>query len=413
MISRRVAFASIRQFALLVRGRFLERRVLQTAGSLTYTTLLSLVPMVTVVLSVMRQFSPFAKLGDEMRGFLLQNLLPERAGKMIATYALQFSQKASSLTLVGTIFLVVTAVMLFQTIDHTLNGIWNVRRPRVWYVRIPVYWLALTVGPMLFAGSVAATTELLTASQNLVDAQPHWVAAALDRTMTTLLLSALFGFMFHAIPNRKLNIWHSLAGGLVAGLGVVISQRLFGLYLSKLPSFTLIYGTFSVVPIFLIWVYLSWLMVLLGATIASVLPDFQLRHLQVPLTPIGRSVAAVRIVQSLAESQKKGTPAELVELARHSHQTVAQAEEMLHTMRAIGWVVRTEEGAWMLCLPAEQLQLGQVFARAMFEHAGLESMTQEDAALAEALRASLLQGLDAPILSVSARSGKTEADQIG
>jgi membrane protein len=404
---KRSKSASVRQFFSLVRRRFLERRVLQTAGSLTYTTLLSLVPMVTVVLLVMRQFAPLAQFGDDLRAFLLQNLLPERAGKMITLYALQFSQKASSLTLLGTVFLVITAVMLFQTIDHTLNGIWNVRRPRAWYVRIPVYWLALTVGPMIFAASVAATGELLSASRDLVEKQPHWVNSLMDRSMTTMLLAALFSFMFHAIPNRKLNIWHSLAGGLVAGLGVVISQRLFGLYLSKLPSFALIYGTFSVVPIFLIWIYLSWLMVLLGATIAAVLPDFQLRHSQLPATAAGRAVAILRVSRMLADAQQKGTVAELADLARAAHQTVAQTDELLNTMGSAGWVVQTEDGAWTLCVAAEVITLGSLFSLAVFERGGQEGMTSEDSTLAAQLREKLLSELRTPLTSAPGAAAPT------
>lgn len=404
---KRSKSASVRQFFSLVRRRFLERRVLQTAGSLTYTTLLSLVPMVTVVLLVMRQFAPLAQFGDDLRAFLLQNLLPERAGKMITLYALQFSQKASSLTLLGTVFLVITAVMLFQTIDHTLNGIWNVRRPRAWYVRIPVYWLALTVGPMIFAASVAATGELLSASRDLVEKQPHWVNSLMDRSMTTVLLAALFSFMFHAIPNRKLNIWHSLAGGLVAGLGVVISQRLFGLYLSKLPSFALIYGTFSVVPIFLIWIYLSWLMVLLGATIAAVLPDFQLRHSQLPATAAGRAVAILRVSRMLADAQQKGAVAELADLARAAHQTVAQTDELLNTMGSAGWVVQTEDGAWTLCVAAEVITLGSLFSLAVFERGGQEGMTSEDSTLAAQLREKLLSELRTPLTSAPGAAAPT------
>lgn len=398
--SRRV---SVLQFLFLVRRRFLERRVLQTAGSLTYTTLLSLVPMVTVVLGAMRQFKPFSQFGDDMRAFLLQNLLPERAGKMIATYALQFSQKASSLTFVGTMFLVLTAVMLFQTIDHALNGIWNVRRPRVWYVRIPVYWLALTLGPLIFAASVAATSELLTVSRDLVDEHSLWLGTLMDRTMTTLLLSALFGFMFHAIPNRRLNVWHSVVGGLVAGVGVVVSHRLFGFYLSKLPSFTLIYGTFSVLPIFLIWVYLSWLMVLLGATIAAVLPDFFLRHTQLPETGAGRVVAAIRLAQALAFAQQRGQVAGLADLARDSHQTMAAADEMLEILRSAGWVVRTDEGAWMLCVAAEKLSLGALLALITFGSVDACLITGDDAVLARSLENEIRAGVQAPLPGLISR----------
>ncbi|GAB2886588.1 hypothetical protein GCM10027046_13680 [Uliginosibacterium flavum] len=318
--------------------------------------------MITVVLMVMRQFSPFMKLGEGMRGFLLQNLLPDRAGKVVATYALQFSEKASSLTIVGTVFLVVTAVMLFATIDRTFASIWTVRRPRAWYVRIPVYWLALTLGPLLFAGSVAAGSQLLAISSGVVS-EVAWGRALLDRVMTATLLAALFTFMFHVIPNRRLNLWHGVVGGLVAGVGVVLVQRLFGFYLTKLPNFTLIYGTFSVVPIFLIWVYLSWFVILLGATVAAVLPDFKRRHRVLPRTPSGRILVAIRLALALITAQRLGLPAELESLANACRETQVRTELMLEEMRQAGWVVRTEDGAWMLCVAADALRLGDLMAR--------------------------------------------------
>lgn len=347
------------QLAGAIRRKFVEDRVLQTAGSLTFTTLLSLVPMVAVVLAVMRQFTPVAKLGEGMRQFLLQNLLPDKAGKVIATYAVQFSEKASGLTIVGTLSLVVTAVMLFQTIDHAFSSVWGVRRPRAWYVRIPVYWMALTVGPILFAGSVAASGELLRASLGLVN-EPRWIRIVLDRVVTAVLLSGLFAFMFHSIPNRSLEWRHSLVGGMVAGFGVVLVQRLFGLYLGMLPSFTLIYGTFSVLPIFLIWVYVSWLIILLGATIAALLPDFSARHRLLPRSAAGRLAASLRLLMALGDVQQQGRPASLDSLALASGQTLQDADQMLGEWRRYGWVVRTEEGAWVMCVSAQSMTLGEL-----------------------------------------------------
>lgn len=345
----------------LIRRRFDEVRVLQTAGSLTYTTLLSLVPMVTVILAVMRQFAPFLKLGEGMRGFLLQNLLPDKAGKVIATYALQFSEKASSLTVLGTLLLVATAVMLFQTIDHTFNSIWGVKRPRPHYIRIPVYWVALTVGPLLFAASVAVTSELLRASLGFID-EPGWLSQILDRTMTTFLLAALFAFLFHVVPNRRLQLRHSIIGGLVAGVCVVLVHRLFGFYLSKLPNITLIYGTFSVLPIFLVWVYLSWLAILFGASVAAVLPDFSLRRHQLPTTMAGRLVSSLRLVQALGAAQKGGRTESLQSLALASRQTVTQTDILLDELRRSRWVARTEDGEWILSVAAHTLLLGDLLA---------------------------------------------------
>ncbi|MEN3110344.1 YihY family inner membrane protein [Uliginosibacterium paludis] len=382
----------------LVRRKFAEVRGMQTAGSLTYTTLLSLVPMVTVVLTMMRQFSPFMKLGEGMRGFLLQNLLPEKAGKVVATYALQFSEKASSLTVVGTVFLVVTAIMLFATIDRTINSIWVVRKPRPWYVRIPVYWLALTLGPVIFAAGIAATSDLM--NTDLV--RHSGLAGGLaDRAGTALLLSALFVFLFHVVPNRSLTFWHAVAGGLVAGIGVVLVQRLFGFYLAKLPNFTLIYGTFSVLPIFLIWVYLTWLVILLGATVAAVMPEFTSRRQLLPATPAGKVVAVVRLVQALTLAQQTGRACDTNSLASTCRQTPEQIEQILGDMRDAAWVVRTEEGAWMLGIPGDRLAFGDLLTRIVIgilpEDLKAPGLSGADAALLEERLGVMRASLGAPV----------------
>lgn len=257
-----------------LRRKFRDIRGPQIAGSLSFTTLLSIVPLLTVILLVTSRFQAFAHVGKSARLFLLHNLLPDRAGRVITVYALQFSQKASSLTLLGTLMLLVTAVMLLQTIDHTFNSIWNVRQPRPWFVRIPAYLLVLTLGPVLFGLGAYITTLAISSSLGLVN-EPRWVARLAYQSGSALMLSALFAFLFHAVPNRHLVKWHSIVGGLIAGCGVVLVQRLFGIYLTRLPSFTLIYGTFSVLPIFLVWLHATWLMVLFGATVAAALPEFE------------------------------------------------------------------------------------------------------------------------------------------
>jgi membrane protein len=344
-------------FADLVRAKFNEVRVAQVAGSLTYTTLLSLVPLLAVVLSIMSQFAPFARLGLAMRAFLVENLLPDRAGKVIATYAVQFSQKASNLTIVGTALLVVTAVLLLQTVEHTLNQIWEVPRP--WWLRLPTYWLALTLGPVLFAASVAATSELITVSLGWVD-NPQWIGTLVYRMFPGILLSCFFGYLFHSVPHRRLVLWHSAVGGLVAGLGVMIIQRVFGLYLARLPSFTLIYGAFSVVPIFLIWLYLSWIAILLGAIVSAVMPDFVAHRRILPDTIGGRIHAALRMTIALTEAQRAGRSASPVMLGRRSGLTPTRLERMLEDMRSVGWVARTDAGDWSLTIAADRLTLGDV-----------------------------------------------------
>ncbi|GAB4056633.1 YihY family inner membrane protein [Uliginosibacterium sediminicola] len=382
-----------------MRAKATEARIAQTAGSLTFTTLLSLVPLLTIVLMLMSKFSQFADLGSGLRGFLLDNLLPDRAGKVIATYAVQFSQKASNLTLVGTAMLLVTAVMLLQTIDQTLNSIWGIRRPRPWWVRMPTYWLILTIGPFLLAAGISALGQLVNSSLGMVD-EPSWVASSVHALMPAVLLCGLFSYLFHKVPNRPMALRHSVIGGVVAAIGVALVQRLFGLYLAKLPNFTLIYGTFSVVPIFLVWLYFTWVAVLTGAVVAAVLPDFQKRFNLLPETPSGRIHAALRLVVALAEAQQQGRASALSLLAERSGQSQVGAEQMLDDMQLAGWALRTEDGDWALSRSAHSLSLGDVMAwLALGGGPEPDAGIEEQRVIRHAL-ARLRSALDAPVASL-------------
>jgi membrane protein len=393
------ALQELGEFWQRMRAKSADARIAQTAGSLTFTTLLSLVPLLTVTLTLMSKFTQFATLGNGLRSFLLENLLPERAGKVIATYVLQFSQKASSLTVVGTGMLIVTAVMLLQTIDRTLNSIWAIRRPRPWWVRMPTYWVVLTLGPFLLAAGIALMSVVVNTSLGLVR-EPPWVGSFAHTMMPALLLGALFTYLFHKVPNRPMELRHSIAGGIVAAAGVVLVQRLFGLYLSKLPNFTLIYGTFSVVPIFLVWLYFTWIAVLTGAIVAAVLPDFQSRHKLLPETPSGRIHAALRLVVALADAQKIGVAQTLVILAEKSGQSRVGAEQMLDDMAQAGWAVRTEVGDWVLSKSAHALSLGDVMAWLALGGGPEPDVGIEEQRVVSAALARLRSALDTPVASL-------------
>ncbi len=382
-----------------MRAKSADARIAQTAGSLTFTTLLSLVPLLTVTLTLMSKFSQFATLGNGLRSFLLENLLPDRAGKVIATYVVQFSQKASSLTLVGTGMLLVTAVMLLQTIDRTLNSIWAIRRPRPWWVRMPTYWLVLTLGPFLLAASIALMGLVVNTSLGLVH-EPPWVGTFAHTMMPAVLLGSLFTYLFHKVPNRPMELRHSIVGGVVAASGIVLVQHLFGLYLSRLPNFTLIYGTFSVVPIFLVWLYFTWIAVLTGAVIAAVLPDFQSRHKLLPETPSGRIQAALRLVVALAEAQKLGVAQPLGALAEKSGQSRVGAEQMLDDMAQAGWAVRTEAGDWVLSKSAHTLSLGDVMAWLALGGGPEPDVGIDEQRVIRAALARLRSALDTPVASL-------------
>jgi len=254
--------------------RFREERCAQAAASLAFTTLLALVPLLTVALVLISKFEFFAGLGVALRSFLLANLLPEKAGKVIAAYALQFSEKTGRLTVLGTGMLVTTAILLMFSIDRVFGQIWRVKQARPVVRRILIYLGGLVIGPVVLGASVAATTYLVTASLGLVN-EPQWMTNLLLRILPTLLLAGLCSLIYFTVPNRPVSAVHAFAGGCVSAAGFALIQRGFGYYISAFPNYTLIYGTFATVPIFLVWLYLSWLVVLAGALTAAVLGEMR------------------------------------------------------------------------------------------------------------------------------------------
>ncbi|MDR2688907.1 MAG: YihY family inner membrane protein [Azoarcus sp.] len=292
---------SLRDFVRLFIERFIATRCTQVAGSLAFTTLLALVPLVTVTIAVFGTLPGMDAIGESIQTFLLENMLPDRAGKIIATYALQFSQQAARLTLIGIAMLAVTSLMLLATIEWVFNQIWGVRQPRPLLLRITVYWFVLTLGPVILGGSIIATGHLVSASMQW---SPHlgWLGEFGARLLPPLLLGALFVFIYYAVPNHPVRILHAVIGGLSAALAFFLMQRAFGLFIVRFPTYTLIYGTFAVLPIFLVWLYLSWIVVLTGALVTATLPAFVERRRVVAPFPGDMAWAATTMLVQLARA---------------------------------------------------------------------------------------------------------------
>lgn len=258
--------------------RFRAERCSQIAASLSFTTLLSIVPLLAVTLAVVSRLPVSARLGGALEQFLLQHLLPEKTGTVVANYILLFSQKAAHLTVAGSLLLVAAAVVTMLTIDHSFNAIWRVGRARRLLSRIVSHALILVLGPALLGASLAATTYVVSTSLGWVD-EPLWVRTALFRLLPDLILIGLFSLLYFAVPDRPVRFGHAAIGATVTALGLLLLQRLFSLYVVKVPAYSLIYGAFAAIPIFLVWLYLSWAVVLIGALIAATLPEVtRLRH---------------------------------------------------------------------------------------------------------------------------------------
>ena len=251
--------------------RFQTERLAQTVAALSFATLLGLVPMIAVGLALITHF-PFADgMSAALEKFLLANLLPDKAGAVIGKYLGQFAHRAESVTMIGVAGLAATALMQMLTIEHAFNAIWKIKAKRPLVRRVAMHLIALLLGPVMFGGSLAFITFVAGVSFGLV-AEPGWVSAAFFRILPVVFMAVFFALLYWGVPNRPVSRWHALVGGMIAALGFQAMQRLFGLYIANFPAYTVMYGAFAAVPIFLAWLYLSWSVILAGALVVAELP---------------------------------------------------------------------------------------------------------------------------------------------
>jgi len=354
------------EFIVALVTRFREERATQTAGSLTYTTLLSLVPLFTVALAVTTAFPVFDEWIGSLQLFILENVLPDTpAVDTVIEQINSFSQNAARLTAIGIAGFVVTSVMLMLTVDNALNRIFRVQRRRSLVQNIFVYWGVITIGPLFIGGSLSATYFALRQAAGTLPL--GFVADALFGFVPFVLTCAALALLYGVVPARRVEWRHALLGGLVAGVGFEIAKRGFAIYLTRVPTYTLIYGAFATIPIFLIWLYLSWLVVLTGAIVTAMLPMWSTkpeRH-RVPGEQLDD---ALGVLGALARAHREGRVLMLTRLAREQRILPDRCEQILERAAARGWVARTERGdGYVLARDASQIQVSDIYRAFVFD----------------------------------------------
>src|SRR6478609_10928627 len=258
--------------AQTLRERFREDRLGLSASSLTFTTTIALVPFFTVALAIFTAFPMFGKMQTNLQSWLVQSLVPDAISRQVLGYLTQFAGKASRLGGLGFAALIVSAIALVLTIDRTLNNIWRVRRPRPFGQRILIYWAVITLGPVLLAASLGLTSYLASASRGIVSEVPHVVTFLLT-ALEFAVLAAAYTALYRYVPNTPVKRAHAIAGGVFAAVGIEAAKRVLAWYIGTVPTYSAVYGAFATVPILLVWIYISWVIVLLGAVIAAYLPS--------------------------------------------------------------------------------------------------------------------------------------------
>ncbi len=331
--------------------RFREDRLGLTAGSLTFTTLIALVPLLTVTLALFTAFPMFNTFQGALERLFLQNLVPDTIARPVLSALSQFAGKASRMGALGLAALAVTALALMLTIDRTLNAIWRVRRTRPLAQRLLVYWAALTVGPLILGASLTLTSTVLYAGRGWMGAIPGGFGLLLDVVQFVLLVLAVT-CLFHFVPNTEVRWRHALAGGLFVGVAIEVAKNGLAWYVATVPTLTSIYGAFSILPILLLWVYLLWVAVLLGAVVAAYAPEL-LGQEPRPQTGPGRefrqAVAVLARLQELRSTPRQGL--DVAGLAALLQADKLALEGLLERLAALGWVARLDEAApprWVL-----------------------------------------------------------------
>jgi membrane protein len=355
-------------FLRAVAARFDEERCFQLAASLAYTTLLALVPLITVALALITAFPVFGEFTSRLDVWLAEKLLPEQVAEAITTYIAQFSEKAGRLTAIGTAGLALTAVLMMLTIDRGLNQIWRVSRPRPLLQLLLTYWAVLTLGPVLIGLSVTMTSYLVSQSLGIVKGLPLLGEAILVVT-PVILTSVAMMLLYLLVPNRRVRVRHALIGGVMAGILFELSKRAFAFYVTQFPTYSLVYGAFAALPIFLVWMYVSWLVVLLGAALTAVLPGYS--HTERRGRPAGlHFYEALDVLGQLVAAQRHGHVVSLTQLARGLQLAPEQCERMLERMAALGWATNAAGEGWVLTRDAGSLSAGDVYSAFVFDRRG-------------------------------------------
>ncbi len=332
-----------RTTALTLRERFREDRLGVTASSLTFTTTISLVPLFTVALAIFSAFPMFARLQTTLQRWLVESLVPDNIAKQVLSYLNQFAAKAGQIGWVGALFLLVTALALILTIDRKLNDIWRVRTPRPLTQRILVYWAVLTLGPLLLGASLSVTSYALSASKGMVAALPGGVRFLLDALQFALVMVGLAA-LYRYVPNTGVRCSHELVGGLFVATALELAKSALAWYLAKVPTYSVVYGTFATVPILLVWFYLAWVIVLLGAVVAAYLPSLLAGIARRGNSPGWRfqlALEALAQLQTVREAPQRGLSLEA--LAQTLRVDPLHLEDPVGALVAMDWLGRLDE----------------------------------------------------------------------
>lgn len=335
-------------FGRFIARRFNDDQCFEAAGALSFTTVFALVPLLTVALSVLTSFQEFERYTEALTDWVFKHFVPT-AGEEIETQLLAFIDKASQLTAVGIIALFISGLLLVTSIEHSFNRIWRVVAPRRALARFVVFWVALTLGPLLVGAGLAVSSALLASPYLAAFSERFGLESIALAALPLLVTFAAATLAYLIVPNCPVRLRHAVLGGLFCAAAFEVAKWGFAQFVGRFASYQQIYGAVALIPVFLLWVYISWVVALLGASLTAALGAYAHEASKRDLPERERFPALLRLLIRLREAQSKGVGLSVGELAGQlpdvPEATIADLLGLLERERI---AQRTDLGSWIL-----------------------------------------------------------------
>lgn len=401
-------------FMQLLRRQIIDDGCRQAAAALTYTTLFAIVPIMTVSYAILAAIPALKERGEVIQAWALNYFVPD-ASAQVLSYLNEFSRQANNLTAIGIVFLVVTSVLMLRTIERTMNRIWMVSVPRKGLTSLLMYWAVLTLGPLLLGAGLGISSyltsmALVTDTVQFLGGASTWLVV-----LPVLFTATLLSLLYIVVPNAHVPVRAGILGGVVAALIFEGAKWGFAQFIRMAPSYEVVYGAFAAVPLFLLWIFISWMIVLSGAELVRTLVVFREHRRDVP-----RLQALLRVLDVLWRRQQEGRVLSPSVLRRTLQSAGATRwDEFRNLLIELDLVRRTDDGSYVLTRDLGALTLAELVQMLPWPLATQLYVTPEDGPAWEGTLLDLCQqaqaGFEAPLaLTVEAlfagRSEKTTED---
>lgn len=347
-------------FARFLAKRFLDDRLFQAAAALAYTTVFALVPLAMVVFGVLSAFPVFERWSDQLSDYIFSNFVPS-AARSAEVYLRQFSDSAGQLTAAGVIALVISLLITLNSVESTFNRIWRVASSRPKFSRFLVYWTVLTLGALVAAASLAISARFY-ALPMFATAEGK-ILETLSLTLAPILIEfAAIAAIYRVVPHRTVKLRYAVAGALLATVLLELIKWALGVYLGSFNSYQKIYGAVAIAPILLVWIYLCWVAILLGASFASSIAAFRYQPVSMRL-PMGYEIyGLLRLLGRFdaARVQGKGLHSDQI-LHMEPMLTDSLVQQILGQLANINLVRRDEQGEWLLARDLDNMTVCDLY----------------------------------------------------